>query len=157
MNIKRIIATSATLLLGLMSLNAAATHLTVELKVGNKYSFLLADKPVITFAGGDLVVNGDAETSYSIDGVKNFHFTEGDASGVESLSAGDIRIISLDDATIQVQNLDKSSVVTLVNVSGVVFSSVKADAEGSATVSLPQAKGVYILSVGTKSFKIIRK
>ena len=69
MSIKRIIATSATLLLGLMSINAAATHLTVELKAGNKYSFLLADKPVITFSNGDLVVNGDAETSYSIDGV----------------------------------------------------------------------------------------
>ena len=157
MSIKRIIATSATLLLGLMSINAAATHLTVELKAGNKYSFLLADKPVITFSNGDLVVNGDAETSYSIDGVKNFHFTEGDASGVESLSVGDIRIVSLDNATIQVQNLEKSSVVTLVNVSGVVLSSVKADAEGSAIVSLPQAKGVYILSVGSKSFKIIRK
>lgn len=157
MSIKRIIATSATLLLGLMSINAAATHLTVELKAGNKYSFLLADKPVITFSNGDLVVNGDAETSYSIDGVKNFHFTEGDASGVESLSVGDIRIVSLDNATIQVQNLEKSSVVTLVNVSGVVLSSVKADAEGYATVSLPQAKGVYVLSVGAKSFKIIRK
>ena len=157
MGIKRLIATSATLLLGLMSLNAAATHLTVELKAGNKYSFLLADKPVITFAGGALVVNGDAETSYSIEGVKNFHFTEGDASGVETLSSGDIRILSLDDATIQVQNLEQKSLVTLVNVSGVVFSSVSADAEGSATVSLPQAKGVYILTAGGKSFKVIKK
>lgn len=157
MKLKKFISTSVGLLLGVMSLNAAPTHLTVELTIGNKYNFLLADKPVITFDNGALVVNGDAETSYSIEGVKNFHFSEGDASKAESMSAGDIRIISLDNSTIQVQNLEKSTLVTLVNVAGSVLSSVAADVEGSATVSLPQTKGVYILTAAGKSFKIIKK
>lgn len=157
MGLKRSILVSAAIMLGMTQLNAEPTHLTVELKAGDKYSFLLADKPVVTFKSGDLVVNGDSETSYSIEGVKNFHFTEGEASGLETLSSGDIRISSLDGSTIQVQNIGKESIVTLVNVSGVLVSSAQSDSEGSATISLPQSKGVYILSVAGKSLKIIKK
>ncbi len=141
----------------MMSINAAPTHLTVELKKGSKYSFLLSDKPVITFESAVLVVNGNEETSYSIEGVKNFHFTEGDQSKAETLSAGDISVVCLDNSTIKILNLEKSSKVMVVNASGVVMSSVAADGEGEATVSLPQAKGVYVVSVAGKAFKVIKK
>ena len=43
--------------------NATAQYMTVELKSGDKFSFLLEDNPVVTFKKGDLVVNGNAETS----------------------------------------------------------------------------------------------
>ncbi|MCQ2209050.1 MAG: T9SS type A sorting domain-containing protein [Paludibacteraceae bacterium] len=157
MNLKQIILASACILTGMMSVSAEATYLTVELNAGNKYNFLLADKPVVTFKSGDLVVNGNSETSYSIEGVKNFHFTEGDVTKVEQLSSEEIRIVSLDEATIQLQNLDKQAVVTLMNVSGMLISSSKTNEDGTAIVSLPKTKGVYILSVAGKSFKIIRK
>lgn len=157
MGLKMRILASAALILGMTQISAAPTHLTVELKVGSKYSFLLADKPVVTFSSGDLVVNGESETSYSIEGVKNFHFTEGDLSASENLPKEAIRIISLDDATIKMENIGKEMIVTLVNVSGALISSSKSDSEGTATVSLPQSKGVYILSVAGKSFKIIKK
>lgn len=157
MGLKKSILASMALVLGMMHLNATPTHLTVELKAGDKYSFLLADKPVVTFSSGDLVVNGESETSYSIEGVKNFHFTEGEASASENLSKEAMRIISLDDATIRVENIGSQSIVTLVNVSGALTGSSKADSEGTATVSLPQAKGVYILSAAGKTFKIIKK
>lgn len=157
MNLRRIITVSTCLLIGASSSFATVSYMTVELKAGDKYSFLLTDKPVVTFNSGDLVVNGDAETSYSIEGVKNFHFTEGDATGAETLSSGEMRIASLDGSTIQVQNIGNGSIATLVNVSGKIISSSKADSEGSATISLPQTKGVYILSADGKSFKIIRK
>ncbi len=150
---KKFFSTLIALLLGIMALNAAVTHLTVELKAGNKYNFLLADKPVITFSNGELVVNGNAETSYSIDGVKNFHFTEGENTAAETISAGDIRIVSIDNATIQVQNLEASSLVTLVNIYGQVLTSVNADSEGVATVKLPETKGVYVLTAAKKSLK----
>lgn len=157
MKLKRLMMASAALLLGMMQVNAEASHLTVELKAGNKYSFLLKEKPVVTFSSGNLVVNGNSETSYAIEGVKNFHFTEGEVTSAQALSSGEIRIISLDNTTISVENLEKESVVTLVNVSGIVISSKKADSEGTAIVTLPQAKGVYILTVAEKSFKIIKK
>ena len=148
---------SAALLLGMMQVNAEANYLTVELKAGNKYSFLLEEKPVVTFSSGNLVVNGNSETSYAIEGVKNFHFTEGEVTSAQALSSGEIRIISLDNATIKVENIEKGSIVTLVNVSGMVISSTKADSNGTTTIGLPQAKGVFILSVAGKSIKIIKK
>lgn len=157
MGLKTRILASAALILGMTQISAVPTHLTVELKAGSKYSFLLADKPVITFSSGDLVVNEESETSYSIEGVKNFHFTEGDLSATENLPKEAIRIISIDDATIKVENIGKESVVTLVNVSGALVSSKKADSEGTATIALPQSKGVYILTAAGKSFKIIKK
>lgn len=157
MGLKRTFLASAALIFGMMQINAAATYLTVELKTGSKYSFLLADKPVVTFSSGDLVVNGESETSYSIEGVKNFHFTESDATGIETISKDAVSIVSLDESTIQVKNIASVSIVTLVNVSGALISSSKADSEGMVNISLPQAKGVYILSVDGKSFKIIRK
>lgn len=157
MNIKSIISASAALIMSVMTLNAEPTHLTVELQSGSKYDFLLADKPVITFSSGDLVVNGDASTSYSIEGVKNFHFSNGEATNVESLSAGDISIISLDNATIQVKSLESSALVTLVNIYGSVMAAETANSEGVATIKLPETKGVYILTAAKKSFKVIRK
>ncbi|MBR6112746.1 MAG: T9SS type A sorting domain-containing protein [Paludibacteraceae bacterium] len=157
MGIKRRILASAAVALGITQIYAASTRLTVELKAGDKYSFLLADKPVITFSSGDLVVNGEAETAYSIEGVKNFHFTEGEASSSSNLAKDAIRIISLDNTTIKVENIESQSIVTLVNVSGALISLTKADSEGTATVSLSQAKGVYILTAAGKSFKIIKK
>ena len=58
MGIKRRILASAAVALGITQIYVASTRLTVELKAGDKYSFLLADKPVFTFSSGDLVVNG---------------------------------------------------------------------------------------------------
>lgn len=156
MRLKQIILTSVCIFMGMMSVSAEATHLVVKLKSGNTYNFLLADKPVMTFESEELVVNGDSETSYSIKNVEKFYFMN-ELTKVEQLSSEEIRIVSLDDATIQLQNLDKQAVVTLVNVSGMVISSSKANEDGTVTVSLPTAKGVYILSVAGKSFKIIRK
>ena len=63
---------------GALNCGATVKYMTVELKSSEKYSFLLADKPVVTFQNGDLVVNGSAETSYAISGVKDYHFTEKD-------------------------------------------------------------------------------
>lgn len=165
MRLQRIIMALAALLIGAMHLHAAVSHLTVELKSGSKYSFLLANKPVVTFKTGDLVINNNSETSYAIEGVKNFHFTESDettpvdesSSKNESSFQGDIRIISLDDATIQIDHLAPLSDVKLVTVMGRLISSQSANSDGSAVVSLPQTQGIYILSLGTKSFKIIRK
>lgn len=157
MGLKRKFLASLVFALGVTHLNAAATYLTVELNTGDKCSFLLADKPVVTFKSGDLVVNGNAMTSYSIEGVKNFHFTESDVTDTEIHSSKMLRVVALDESRLQVQNLKQTSMVTLLNVSGALVSSVKADSEGSAVISLPQTKGVYILSAESKSFKIIKK
>ncbi|MBO4529961.1 MAG: hypothetical protein IK017_10675 [Paludibacteraceae bacterium] len=156
MGLKRIITTSVCILMGMMLLGKTPTHLTVELTSDSTYDFLLTEKPVLTFESGNLVVNGDSETSYSIEGVKNFHFTHR-ITGNKDIRNDEIRFILLDEATIQVQNIESESKVMLLGVMGTLISSVSVDSDGTATVSLPATKGVYILSVAGKSIKIIRK
>lgn len=73
--IKKTITTLSLVCLAL-GIHAESKYLTVEMKEGAKFSFLLADKPVITCQSGSLVVNKDAKTTYAFEGVKNYHFTE---------------------------------------------------------------------------------
>lgn len=148
---------SVVMLFACMVMQAAITHLIVELNDSKKYSFLLADKPVITFNEGDLVVNGNEATSYAISNVKNYHFGEGTQTSAQSVAANELRISYIDANTVKVQNADANAQVAVISVSGAVVSSQAADAEGVATVQLPSQKGVYIVKVADKSFKVIRK
>ncbi len=158
MKIKKVLFVLMGLSLSALSLFASPRkYLTVELLTGDKYSFLIADNPVLTFDTGELVVNGNPTTSYSISGVKDYHFSFSSADAVDQLGSKEIRIVGVDEQTIKVLNVEPSSLVTLVSTAGQKIFSVNADASGVATVNLPTIKGVYVLSVSGKSFKIIRK
>lgn len=154
MKLKKLLS-AGMLLVGLVA-QASNISLIVELKDSKKYDFLLDEKPVVTFQDGDLVVNGNSETSYAISNVKNCHF-ETDYTAVEAVKASDLRIVYVNENAIQVQNAVANAQVSIISVSGVVFSKQKADAEGAATLQLPTEKGVYVVTVGDKSFKVIRK
>lgn len=136
---------------------AEVKYMTIEMKNGSKISFLLADNPVITYQSESLVVNNDAKNTYSFEDVKNYHFTEMDESGVDNLPANDLRIVWVDDETIGVQNALPNSTIAITAINGVVVSQTKTDADGKSTVRMPNKTGVYVLSVGKQSFKIIRK
>lgn len=155
MNYKRSIF-SIALLLGSLAVQADPTYVTIEQKSGSKIDFLLSENPVFTFSKGDLVVNGDAKTSYAVSGVKNYHFTN-TVTDLGKVAANSLRVVYVDKSTIKVQNAEASAVVSLVDATGKVVLSAKTDSEGSATVGLPQVKGVYVLTVADKSFKVIRK
>lgn len=62
-----------------------------------KISFTLADKPIITFGNGELIINGDAETSYAIRDIKGYYFTEDKDNGIENQLANKLRIIKIDE------------------------------------------------------------
>ena len=145
------------LLCGVEYANATVQYMTVEQQSGEKYSFLLKDNPVVTYEGSDLVVNGNASTSYAISGVKNYHFTEFDETDVEILTADMLRIVCIDEATIEVCNAEANANVVLVGANGMVQSSTMVSVSGKVRMNLPKQSGVYVLRVGTKSFKIIRK
>lgn len=136
---------------------AEVKYMTIEMKNGSKISFLLADNPVITYQSESLVVNNDAKNTYSFEDVKNYHFTEMDESGVDNLPANDLRIVWVDNETIGVQNALPNSTIAITAINGVVISQTKTDADGKSTVRMPNKTGVYVISAGKQSFKIIRK
>ncbi|MBO4333296.1 MAG: hypothetical protein J5875_09055 [Paludibacteraceae bacterium] len=155
MNKKILIALA--LIGGSFCANAAVRYMTVEQKTGEKFSFLLMEKPVVTFSEGNLVVNGSAATSYAISGVKNYHFTDDDQSGVEIFGADVLRIVEVDDNKVRVENAQAGTQVLLFNASGVLLVDAVVDQTGSAVVTLPEQKGVYVLAADKKSIKLIRK
>lgn len=154
--IKRII-TALSLIGATFSSYAEANYMTVEKTDGTLISFKLADNPVITYEGGNLEINKDEKTTYSFDDIKNYHFTSNDESAVSTFSANVLKIVKIDDETIEVQNTVANSDVTLTAVNGIVVLKLKANADGNATVKMPKNAGVYVLSANNKSFKIIRK
>lgn len=144
------------LFVGSMCANAAAQYMTVEQKNGEKFSFLLDDKPVITYSNGDLVVNGSAATSYAISEVKNYHFTETPWTGASKVEANRISISNLDETTLLLQNAPASEKVMLANANGIALYTTTTATDGTVKIALPSQKGVYVLVIGTKSFKVIR-
>ncbi len=141
---------------GVLGANASALYMTVEQKSGDKYSFLLADNPVVTYKDGNLVVNGNATTSYAIDGVKNYHFTESDLTIAEKTDNNQL-YISVSNNTVAIENASAQSKVVLVSANGATIATAKTDVQGAATIALPNQQGVYVLTVGENSFKLIRK
>lgn len=137
--------------------NAEKQYMTVEQLDGSMYSFLLDDNPIVTHEDGNLVVNGDAATSYAISSVKRFYFAEDAVSGVKKQTPDMFCIVSLDESTLQVLNAQSGERVTLVSVNGWTVLTSTTDMDGSAIVKLPKQGGVYLLTVGTKSIKVIRK
>ncbi len=140
----------------LVCANAKKQYMTIEQKSGEKYSFLLDENPEITYSEGNLIVNGSAITSYAISSVKNYHFSE-ISSSVDTKISNELRIINLDESTIEVQNAKAIAKVMLANVNGTIVFESQTNTEGSVLVTLPEQKGVYILSIGTCSIKVIRK
>lgn len=137
---------------------AEVSYMTVELKSGEQYSFLLRDKPVVTYENGDLVVNDDASTSYAINDVKDYHFTESNmTTKVQGNNAPIICVTRVDESTVRISNASPKSAVALVGVNGVAWCRTSIDETGEALVKLPNQPGVYLLSVENQSFKIIRK
>ncbi|MBO7442337.1 MAG: hypothetical protein J6T83_04590, partial [Paludibacteraceae bacterium] len=110
------------LLLCFSSLNATVKYMTVELKNNDKYSFVLSKKPVLTHRKNELLIYCGGKTSYSISDVKNYRFTESDETKTETLDSDVVVLSSIDESTINVQNVAQGTIITLMNINGVVLS-----------------------------------
>lgn len=138
-------------------MSASVQYLTVEKKSGEKFSFPMSEEPLITFSGGDIVFNGDASTTYSISEVNRYYYTEGDHTNTENTVSDLQTIVCVADNEVLVKNATANSKLVLMNAGGVVLNMAITDDAGNASVLLPSPKGVYVLSVGKQSVKLIRK
>lgn len=147
-----------TFLFSVVSLHAVSTHLVLELKSGEKYLFLIKENSAMVFSERSVVIEGKSDCSYLVENVKGYHFISDEVTATESFTNSDIFITQTDDKTFLISNIEGSSVVYVVDLSGVVLSSVPTDENGVASITLPQSKGLYIIKVGNnKSFKVLRK
>lgn len=133
--------------------------LTLVFGDGTRLSYVLADRPKVTFDDTRLYVNASAVADdYDLSTVHKFLFGKGEPTSIAAVSAGESRLTYVDGEHARLSGLKSGSKVSLFDASGSCLGVVRADAEGTADVSLAGCKsGVYVVSVdGGRSFKILK-
>lgn len=137
------------------SIGATAKSLVFTLNDGTKVYYQLSSEvnPIMRFKEGKLLVNDDV---YEFDGIKNFYLSDEDApDAIENVQskpnvtfkANTVLIPADAVKVLKVFTVDGVEVKTVIQNEGDVFS---VDLNGLA-------KGVYVISTGKSSLKVIKK
>lgn len=143
------------LLMLVASIGATAKSLVFTLNDGTKVYYQLSSEvnPIMRFKEGKLLVNDEV---YEFDGIKNFYLSDEDApNAIENVQskpnvtfkANTVLIPADAVKVLKVFTVDGVEVKTVIQNEGDVFS---VDLNGLA-------KGVYVISTGKSSLKVIKK
>lgn len=124
---------------------------------GTVSKFALADSPIVTYEGNDLVVACNEQTlTIGLEGLK-LGFGEMEATSINGIAAdGSEKVRSLFSFGVaQFEGLQPGASVWVYSISGNCLETAKADDNGRVEVSLNNLpKGIYIIGTPTRSFKI---
>lgn len=152
----------AALLLGgscLTSLAAEHNFLTIIFNDGSMQSYVLSERPKVTFDTKSLFVKSpDVNDTYTLSDVHKFVFSDDDQTAIASVVKGECRVTFVDGSNVVVEGLNPGCAVRVFDISGKMLSGTVAGADGRASVSLEaQLSGVYVVGVeGGKSFKLVK-
>lgn len=156
-NLRTIIACAAAFVA--VSMPARADEkVYVEYHDGSVYSYILASKPKVTFAGDVISVNGaEIADTHKMADVKHFKFTE--PGSVSDISANEYRLVFTDNANVQLAGFGAGTGVTVYDLSGSALAGATVADDGTATVSVAtMAPGVYVIATTEgKSYKVIKR
>ena len=133
----------------------AQSALVVDLRDGSSATFLLDEKPRVTFAGRQInIVSLYASMEFERSDVKNWHFTDNYTSiDVVDLDAK----FTVDGKTLVINGVKDGTAITLYNVSGVVVRQSTAIA-GICTIPFDDLPvGLYIVTYNNTTFKFLKK
>ena len=145
-------------LLGLMFVSVtggidvfAQNALVLETNDGETYSYVLANKPQLTFNATEMLISSDdASASFTRTDIKNFRFEEV-ANAIKDVKADGQRMSYL-HGVVTVDGTDK---VILYDISGRQILSKRAADGESVTIDLNnQPSGTYIVRSGKQSLKV---
>lgn len=156
-NVRRALLTVAVAFASFASFIASAdnTHLIIHFKDGSKTSFVLADKPSVSFVDNNVRVRAQhVDTDFDASTVVKFSFGD-ETSSVGKVEADEIRFTIPDADHVMAEGLKAGESVTVVSVEGRIVKAVRADAAGNARIELTGlASGVYVIA--TESGKNIK-
>ena len=143
------------LLLFVVVTASAQSALVIELRDGSNATFLLAEKPCVTFVGELLnIVSSSVSMELKRGDVKNWRFS-GTPSSVENV-AEDAKV-TLEDNALLVSGVTDGAAIVLYTVGGVVVKRSEV-IEGGCTILLDDlSAGVYIVKYNNTVFKFIKK
>ena len=138
---------------------SGSSALTIHVTDGSKVTFLLSERPAVTFSDGYLLITSDdADASYPLSDVIKFTFGDIDDedTGIDSLPV-DETTFGYDGGAIVVTGLNSGSTAKVYTIGGMMVHS-ESISDGSWTYSLSSlSSGIYIININGKSFKISKK
>ena len=156
-------STLAAMLLCCPALSSFAVEqnlLTIVFHDGNKQSYVLIDRPKVTFDAKTLYVTGtDISDNYQIGDVDKFVFDKGNPTDIRAVDENELRLSFTDGSTVSLEGVEPGTKVGLYDVAGAKLSTKAASANGRAIVNLADKRpGVYVISVGnSRTFKVTKR
>lgn len=133
-----------------LSCMAAFNTVTIHLKDGSKVDITMTEGLALTFEGDNLVATGSG-ADVAVEKNSIAKITHTNVAGVEGITAAGEFILEGDK--LHFGNLPDGSNIAVYDLSGIAVR--QAQASGSFTLPLQGlAKGVYIVSVNSSSYKI---
>ena len=133
--------------------------LFVTLKNGNIHSFLLSEKPEITFVGSNFVISTTSTTlRYDRTEIEDFHFADSSV-GIDDVKDNEMRIIRQND-NIQIYGLlSEYKPIRVYSINGILCETHIDITDDYANINLSNlTPNTYIIKLGNnKSIKIIKK
>lgn len=144
------------LLLGVTIPAMAESHLVVYFTNGSATSFVVDDKPHVSFSENEILIRAkDMSTEYPVASVRKFAFA--DKSGLVSpeLIDNEVRFTYTDRDCLGACGLKSNEPITLYRTDGTCALTTKANADGNAEIDLSNLEpGIYIVNTASKTFKI---
>jgi len=134
-------------------------RLVVWLKSGEKVVYELAEAPVTTFSGSQLIIRTNKATAtYERNKVQRYTYEDVTYSGID-LQPGERRVqVNHEGEEITFRGLPAGATASVYNVGGQLVEQVKATDGQPLIISLQnRPNGVYIVKAGTETIKIMKK
>ena len=134
--------------------------LWIEQKSGGRQGFTFEQQPVLSYDGDALVVKaGDVEASFPLENVARVYFADDvtpTTNAIEALPAGtNGQLIRVGKAQADLYGYAPGTAVSVYDTAGRQLSTLKADAQGRATVTLTALpQGTYIIKANQSTLKI---
>lgn len=132
--------------------------LVVTYKNSQTFSYVLADRPNVTFDGTQLFIKSDVfDDTHSMADIKTFTFA--DLSEISDVAADERRIVFTDAASVTLEGFAAGTAVSVSDMSGRVVISSAVAADSTATIDISQLPaGVYVIATADgKSYKILKR
>ena len=133
--------------------------LTVTTVDGRELAYPLDQTPRITFSGDKLVLTtATTEISLLRKDVKTFSYGDIPVAGVDMPTTNICNATFLSNGTLHVVGCDPYVLVELFDVDGILLATIKADDNGNANFGASSlTDGVYLVKIGSVSYKILKK
>ena len=148
---------AAALMAAAQTLEVAAEEMLVlRLRSGGEVSYVLAERPVMTFSGGQMVVtSADGQAEYALGDVEEFRFADR-PSAIADVKTNEVRFVRLPGGGARIYGVAGESDVMVFDAGGRAVPATVTPGSGYADIQLGRAAhGVYVIKAkGMATIKI---